>query len=465
VRPLNNPKVSVIIPTYDGADFLGEAIQSVLDQTYPNFEIIVVNDASPDHTCDAVKQFDDPRLMYFIHEENQGADVARHTGLQASSGEIIAFLDQDDFFHPEKLQEHVIFLERHPDIGTTYNARFELNYSSKTIRELWRPPGSITLADLVLSFPISPSDSVVRRKWAFEMDLHSDNSRGSEISILGHLFMSGCGFGFVDRALNYRRYHSRRKVKDLAGACESELSNQVKVFSDPRCPAEVLALRSVAHSNLYRYWAYLAFGQDETALGQKFIREAVQLKPSMLEDEPCELVQFLLINCIDDEGQSHEALLQRIFAQLPPEIAWLSGQSSWAVAQGYLLKGARAVIWGRPEDGRQHFEQAGNLGAQVDEIFLSTLTRKLLNYETEFGIEAAQNVLNSLTPYLENLGGQALVRDLKSTYSINRAFRSYHAGDYARARPTILRAIANNPKCLANRGVVSILLRSMFGRR
>jgi glycosyltransferase involved in cell wall biosynthesis len=460
---MGNPTVSVIIPTYNGARFLGEAMQSVFEQTYPDFELIVVNDASPDNTCEAVKQFDDPRLIYLVHEENQGADVARHTGLQASSGEIIAFLDQDDLFHPEKLQEHVIFLERDPDVGMTYNARFELNYSSKTIRELWRPPCSITLADLVLWFPISPSDSVLRRKWAFEMDLHSDNSRGSEISILSHLFMSGCGFGLVDRALNYRRYHSRRKVKDLARACESELSNQIKVFSDARCPAEVLALRGVAHSNLYRYWSYLAFGQGETALGQKFVREAVRLKPSLLEGRPCELVQFLLINCIDDESENHEALLQGIFAQMPPEIAWLSEQSSWAVAQGYLLKGARAVIWDRPEDGRRHFEHAANLCAQVDEPFLSTLTQKLLNYEAEFGVEATQNVLCSLTPYLESLGDRAFVRDLKSSYSVNRAFRSYDAGDYATVPMTILHAIANNPKYLANRGVVSILLRSTFG--
>jgi glycosyltransferase involved in cell wall biosynthesis len=455
-------KFSVIVPTYGGADFLGEAIQSVLDQTYPHFELIVVDDASPDHTAEIVAQFDDPRLKYIRHQENRGADRARHTGLLASSGEIIAFLDQDDFFHPEKLQAHLAVLERHPDIGFTYNARFELNYSSRTIRDISRPLRTISLADLVLWFPLSPSDVVLRREWALQMDLVG-GSRGAEIAHFGGLFLAGCKFACVDRALNYRRYHSRRTIKNLSGACESEIYNQAKIFSDPRCPAEVLALRDIAHANIYRYWAYLAFAQDETALGQEFVRRAVRLKPSMLDGMPSGLVHHLLINCVDDESQEHETLLQRVFAQLPPEMNQLSEQYGWAAGQGYLLKGTRAVIWDRPEDGRRHFEHAAKLGVQVDEAFLSTLTIQLLNYEAEFGAEAAQGILHALAPYLETLGGRASVRRLNGSYSVNRAFSSYGAGEYAEVPARILHALASNPKYLADRGVLSILLRSTVG--
>lgn len=457
------PKVSVIIPTYSGAAFLGEAIQSVLGQTYSNFELIIVNDASPDRTTEIVTQFDDQRLKYIVHDKNQGADQARHTALQASTGDIIALLDQDDFFHPEKLQAHVSFLENQPEIGFTYNARFELNYSARTIRDISRPPRTINLADLVLWFPLSPSDVVLRRKWAVQMDLVS-GSRGAEILHFSHLFLSGCKFGSVDRALNYRRYHSGRTIRNLASACESELNNQIKVFSDPRCPAEVLALRHIAHSNIYMYWAYLAFAQDETALGQKLVREAVRLKPAIVAGTPCELVNHFLINCIDDESRDHEPLLQKVLAQLPPELTRLSDQYGWAAGQGYLLKGARAVIWDRPADGRRHFDHAARLGAGVDEPFLSGLIHQVLNYEKEFGAAAAQDVLRALIPYAKKLGGQAGVRQLNGYYSINRAFHSYHSGDYAGVPTSVLQAIANEPRYLANRGVLSILVRSSIGR-
>jgi glycosyltransferase involved in cell wall biosynthesis len=168
---MNNPKVSIIIPAYNGASFIGDTIRSVLSQTYPHFELIIVDDASPDYTKDVVGQFKDPRVKYLLHDGNKGSAVARRTGLHASSGEIIAYLDQDDLFHPEKLQRHVEIYRDDPDTGFSYNSFFDLEYSSKNIRELRRPPGELKLADLVLGFPIPPSSWVMRREWALFEEL------------------------------------------------------------------------------------------------------------------------------------------------------------------------------------------------------------------------------------------------------------------------------------------------------
>ena len=462
---MTDPNVSIIIPTYNAEAFLAETIESVLNQTYADFELIIVDDYSSDQTSNIVRGFDDPRINFIQHEKNLGADVARHTGLQASSGEIITFWDHDDLFHPENLQTHVAYLDGHPDIGITYNGRFELNYSdhsAKTIRDIWRPPDPIALSDLVLWFPLAPSDAFYRRKWALHLDLLA-GVRGSEISDFGDLFLSGCKFAFVGRALNYRRHHSGRVISDLSATCQSEISCQEKIFADPRCPDEILNLRNTAHANLYMYWCYWAFIQNETALGQEFIRTAVQLRPNIIEGKPCGLLMNLLINCMDDESLDHESLLQKIMEQFPAELAWLSDQFSWAVAEGYLLKGTRAVIWGRPDDGRSHFEQAVRLGAQIDDYYVNTLTDKLLDYESEFGIEARQNVYQALVPYLNKLGGKNSVRQLSGSFFINRAFKHYQDGDRARVPMLILLAIANDPKYLVNRGVMSVLFRSALG--
>src|SRR5512147_987985 len=101
---MDGPKVSVVIPTYNGKDHLGDAIQSVLDQTYPNVEIIVVDDVSPEDITPVIASFNDARLRYIRHEKNQGAVAARKTGVRESTGDIIAFLDQDDLFHKQKLE-------------------------------------------------------------------------------------------------------------------------------------------------------------------------------------------------------------------------------------------------------------------------------------------------------------------------------------------------------------------------
>jgi glycosyltransferase involved in cell wall biosynthesis len=456
------PLVSVIIPTYNGADFLGEAIQSVLEQTYANFELIVVNDASPDNTEEVVKMFDDNRLKYIAHKKNSGVGQARHTGLQASKGEIIFLLDQDDYYHPDKLQSHVTFHERHPDVGFTYNARFELNYSAKTIRNLWRPPNPISLVDLVTGFPIAPTDAVITRKWALEGIEWLGQRRGAEIAQFGRLFMAGCKFGYVDRALNYRRHHSGRNIKDLRKACENEVSNQVLILNDSHFPAELADIGNVAHANLYIYWAFHAFRQGETALGQEFVKKAVELKPSIVKGKPSELMGIFLINSVDDEHVNHESMLENMLTQLPPEASCLSDELNWAVREGYLLKCIRAVIWDRPEDGNRHFEQAVRLGASIDDYFLDTLTQKLLDYRAEYGIEAAQEILSALTSLLQNLAGGNRIRSLVGNYLVNLAFQYYHKGEYAKTHETVINAIGNDPKYLINRGVLSILGRSTF---
>lgn len=458
-------KVSVIIPAYLGAAYLGKAIQSVLDQTYTDFELIVVNDASPDETDEVVKSFDDPRVKYIVHERNVGVNRARATGVMASTGGIIAFLDQDDFIHPEKLQRHASLFEERPDVGFTYNARFELNYSAETIRDIWRPPSDISLADLVLGFPIAPSDAMIRRDWAFRLNPrnHDLSWTGGEIAVFGGLFLDGCKFACVNRALNYRRHRSGRFIRDLGGGCASEIHCQNIIFDDPRCPEDVLALRHVAHANIYMFWAYRAFAQNETELGREFLRKAVQWNPSILEGSPCELVNALVVTCSDDENVDHAELLRRVFAQLPPEMSRIADQLEWAIARGFLLRGARAVMWDRPADGRRYFDGALETNAGIDRSYLEQLIQHVLDYELEFGKTAAQNVIEAWSPHLKRLGGRAAVRQFRSLYSINRAFESFYSGKYGSVPGMVITSILNDPKHLANRGVLAIFARSIVG--
>jgi glycosyltransferase involved in cell wall biosynthesis len=463
-REMSTPKVSIIIPTYNGADLLLEAIQSVLDQTYHNFELLVVDDASPDHTLDAVAQIIDPRLKYIRHEENRGVNQSRVTGIVESSGEIIAWLDQDDLFHPKKLEKHVAFLEEHPDVGMSYNSRFDFNHSSTTIRDIWRQPKSLGVSDLVMGFPISPSEMVFTRDWVIRKDLWEGNYgiSGGEIPFTCRLKFSGCRFGHVDMALNYRRFHSGRLFTNLSARCESELECQKMVFNDQRCPPEVLALQDIAYSRTYMVFSSIALMQRETDLAQTYLRKAVQLNPVIAKGNPCQLVRRWTEFSVADDSADHESLLRDIFSQLPPELSSLSNQQSWSVAQGYLTKGSRSIIWGRLIDGKYYLEKAKNLGAHVDETYVSSITDKLINYEHEFGTGSTQEIIRMLEPHLEQIGGRRAVKWLKGSYLINSAFCDYHAGKYSSVQKNVLSAITNDPSYLTNRGVISILFRSKF---
>ena len=465
---MNKPTVSTIIPAHNGAGFLAETIQSVLDQTYQNFELIIVNDASKDHTDQVVKQFDDERIKYIVHEQNRGSNATRNTGVQAATGEIIAFLDQDDLLHPEKFEAHVAFFQAHPDVGITYNARFDLNHSTNTIRAIWRPPKNVTLADLVVGFPFSPSDMMLRREWELQGGSWDDNLffNGSEYIIWANLIFAGCKFAMVDRTLNYRRYHSGRIIRNLRGGCEAELNAQDKVLSDPRCPAEVTALRKAAFLNTYLEWSYKALAQEETPLAQEFIGKIEELKPNITAGTPCEFAIYLIERSIRDDTRDLDTFLPGLFAQLPPGmLKHPKRQCNWALGQGYLLKGTRAIMWERLGDGDKFFTQAIKHKAQIDEAYLRKLTGQLIDYEFTFDTTAVQKVRQRLNPYLEKIGGKESVRWLNGCYSINQAFHQYKIGEYSKVPNKVMRAIINNPTYLINRGVLAILLRSLIGKQ
>ncbi|MEA3350641.1 MAG: glycosyltransferase family 2 protein, partial [Chloroflexota bacterium] len=115
------PFVSVIVPTHNRADLLPRAIGSVLKQSYPRLECIVVDDAPDDSSEAVVAQFDDDRLVYLQHETNRGASAARNTGIAQAKGEMIAFLDDDDEWLPTKLEKQVPLLENAPpQVGMVY---------------------------------------------------------------------------------------------------------------------------------------------------------------------------------------------------------------------------------------------------------------------------------------------------------------------------------------------------------
>lgn len=106
--------VSVIMPSYNTAEFIAESIQSVLAQTYENWELLIVDDSSPDNTDDVVKPYlADRRIKYLKNEKNSGAAVSRNRALREAKGKWIAFLDSDDLWTPDKLEKQIGFMEEH----------------------------------------------------------------------------------------------------------------------------------------------------------------------------------------------------------------------------------------------------------------------------------------------------------------------------------------------------------------
>ncbi len=115
------PLVSVILPTFDRPGWLPRAVGSVLDQTCPDFELIVIDDGSPEDVGPALAPFDDDRICLVKLPQNRGLSAARNAGIEAARGEYLAFQDDDDVWHPEKLERQLHVLVERPEVGVVYS--------------------------------------------------------------------------------------------------------------------------------------------------------------------------------------------------------------------------------------------------------------------------------------------------------------------------------------------------------
>ncbi len=181
------PKVSVIIPAYNVASYIGETLDSVFAQTFADTEVIVVNDGSPD-TEDmerALARFND-RLTY-IKQENQGASVARNTGLSAAQGKFIAFLDADDLWLPNYLNEQIKFMiERDCDLVCSDAEVFsDVSHAEQSYMESLMPgspsAGSVTFLGLLSAEQsLITSGVVVRRELVIQAGLFDEALRNAQ---------------------------------------------------------------------------------------------------------------------------------------------------------------------------------------------------------------------------------------------------------------------------------------------
>ena len=163
------PRVSVIIPTRNRASLLKRALDSVLIQTYPHYEIIVVDDASEDDTPQVIRQYQkqNPKIQYFRNEISVGGAEARNIGMKQAGGEILAFLDDDDEWLPEKLEIQLAIFDIEPDVGIVGTGYVYIDVDRGTT-EKRRFPESQSLLTLFVENTLGSFSFVCIRRTLFE---------------------------------------------------------------------------------------------------------------------------------------------------------------------------------------------------------------------------------------------------------------------------------------------------------
>ncbi len=174
------PKVSVVMPVYGVEDFVAAAVESVLAQSYSDFELLIIDDCSPDRSVEICQAYDDERIRIIRHEKNRGLAGARNTGVRHAKGDYLGFLDSDDLWTPDKLQRHVAHLDARPEVGVSFSRSAFIDEQGNETGYFQMP----RLKDIEPSYylcrnPIGNGSAPVIRREVFDAIRYSDDLYGS----------------------------------------------------------------------------------------------------------------------------------------------------------------------------------------------------------------------------------------------------------------------------------------------
>ena len=230
--------VSVVIPTYNYAHFVTGAVESALAQTYPDREVLVVDDGSTDDTRDRLAPFEG-RIRY-IHQANQGLSAARNTGIREARGALIAFLDSDDLWHPEKLAVQARYLAEHPEVALLASDHLDMHTSEIGAVEWPLVDGpraigahAVSFEQLVIGSRFGACGVVARRHCFDEVGYFDETLRSAEDVDMWIRIASRFPVAKLEFPLWVYRHHGTSMHRATARMELNTLKMLAKVFDGP----------------------------------------------------------------------------------------------------------------------------------------------------------------------------------------------------------------------------------------
>ncbi len=313
------PLVSVIIPCYNTADYLGEAIESVLAQTYGNFEVIVVDDGSTDNTPQVVRSFDDKRIRY-VYQDNKGLPGARNTGIRHSKGQYLAFLDADDYFLPNKLTDQVAFLESHPDFGLVAGWHLRVDQNGRIIKECKSRSGEVSVEEQLVNNRFIIHSTLIRRDWVVRAGCFDESLHGAEEwDFHSRLAIAGCPMYRTNDCVCAYRFVPGSLSTDIECQLNGARQAAKKIFSSQDLSSELAELMPKVMGFKYVKAAIPSYALGRIDKGRQYLAAALTWDPCLCHNNYQRIINYLLFWFRHVRFNCPSHLVESVFDNLPAE--------------------------------------------------------------------------------------------------------------------------------------------------
>jgi len=338
------PQVSVIIPTRNRAQLLSEAIDSVLKQTFGDFELIIVDDGSTDHTAEVVTGYKDGRIVYY-QQKKQERGVARNQGVALSQGEYITFLDDDDWYMPRKLEVQVQGLRERPNVGMVISGWDRVNELGEVVRSErpWLHHPHPALKDWLFAAMAHVAAVLIRRPWFERVEgFNHDLAPAEDTYLWFRLAQAGCPVAWVKEVVFKQRLHSSNSVRNMAHVKEGKTAMLATIFADAEVPSLLGMSKECAYARVYMGFACLEYAADCTEDARSDLLHAIELDPSLLVNNADRLLESVAAYAWNHLTGDSVAFTNRVFLNLPGELSRLQSLRRRAVARTWMVGAFRA---------------------------------------------------------------------------------------------------------------------------
>lgn len=203
---MTEPLISIVMPAYNAENTIKDAIQSVINQTYRNWELIIVDDCSKDNTCDVIKTYLIPngKIRLLQNQHNSGVSITRNCGVSATNGNWIAFLDSDDMWMPDKLEKQLNIIRQNRNADLVYTGSSFIDTAGNPSGYILHVPKNISYTKLLKQNLISCSSTLIRKELILKYPMQYDDMHEDYAVWLQILKNGGHAYGVDEPLLIYR---------------------------------------------------------------------------------------------------------------------------------------------------------------------------------------------------------------------------------------------------------------------